>query len=321
MGEGLSRESLADKEWEAIRAAAKKLKVEWSDAKPPSRPRRALRPHPRARCASADRRQRSRQREEEFKSAATRGPGRVRVPYSPNAHGPACAVVEFKDPATSLWARLAKPAFRARVIGIALILAFGRRKEGCARSGWSASCYGRRDRRRAAIGRRCAGQTRSASRSRVQYTREQAKGWDPKGLPRSHRARAAIERPATSVAYGSRASGFSRHRREHQRRRPQGPRGGFFFFTSAAPSSTSPPTDSACRRKSYESTNKRFGMERSALLDRDSPVAQRASARSVGRRLHFRERILHRRGGAAIGVDPVEFRFAHVQGFARDVRR
>src|SRR2546429_6353098 len=45
---------------------------------------------------------------------------------------------------------------------------------------------------------------------RVQYTREQATGWDPKGPASIHRARAAIDAAGNVIAYEFASKGFSR---------------------------------------------------------------------------------------------------------------
>src|SRR5262249_60994693 len=47
-------------------------------------------------------------------------------------------------------------------------------------------------------------------RSRVQYTREQGTGWDPKGPASIHRARAAIDASGQVIAYEFVSKGFSR---------------------------------------------------------------------------------------------------------------
>src|SRR4029077_17149098 len=45
---------------------------------------------------------------------------------------------------------------------------------------------------------------------RVQYTREQGTGWDPKGPASIHRARAAIDASGNVIAYEFNSKGFSR---------------------------------------------------------------------------------------------------------------
>jgi hypothetical protein len=46
---------------------------------------------------------------------------------------------------------------------------------------------------------------------RVQYTREQGTGWDPKGPASIHRARAAIDASGNVIAYEFLSKGFSRN--------------------------------------------------------------------------------------------------------------
>ena len=45
---------------------------------------------------------------------------------------------------------------------------------------------------------------------RVQYTRDQGTGWDPKGPASIHRARAAIDAAGNVIAYEFTSKGFSR---------------------------------------------------------------------------------------------------------------
>src|SRR3989440_2085013 len=45
---------------------------------------------------------------------------------------------------------------------------------------------------------------------RVQYTREQGTGWDPKGPASIHRARAALDAQGNVIAYDFVSKGFSR---------------------------------------------------------------------------------------------------------------
>ena len=52
---------------------------------------------------------------------------------------------------------------------------------------------------------------------RVQYTREQGTGWDPKGPASIHRARAAIDADGNVIAYEFFSKGFSRIDVQHQR--------------------------------------------------------------------------------------------------------
>ena len=104
---------VADKEWDAIKAAAEAQgrMVEGRAAVP--EPERALRPHPQG--AGAQARGSSKpigNVDEAFKTAATRDRGRVRmaVPVA-RRMGPACALVEIKDGKVTCWSGSQKSHF------------------------------------------------------------------------------------------------------------------------------------------------------------------------------------------------------------------
>ncbi len=104
---------VADKEWDAIKAA-QKLKVEWSDAKPPfpdwSCP---LRSHPQGPGTQArDRRKEAGNVDEAFKTAARVIEAEYEWPFQSHAcMGPACAIVEIKDGNVTCWTGSQKPHF------------------------------------------------------------------------------------------------------------------------------------------------------------------------------------------------------------------
>src|SRR5439155_737924 len=103
--------------------------------------------------------------------------------------GPACAMVEVKDGDVTCWTGSQKPHFVRN--GIALSLGVPAEK---VRSIWvvGPGSYGRSDADDAAMDAAVLANA-VGKPVRVQYTREQATGWDPKGPASIHRARAAIE--------------------------------------------------------------------------------------------------------------------------------
>ena len=105
---------VADKEWDAIRAA-EKLKVEWSDTKPPFPEQASLYDH--IRKAPVRKREVEKQNgnvDEAFKSAAKVIEAEYEWPFQSHASmGPACALVEIKDGQRHLLERDAKVPLRA----------------------------------------------------------------------------------------------------------------------------------------------------------------------------------------------------------------
>jgi CO/xanthine dehydrogenase Mo-binding subunit len=199
---------VADKEWDAIKAA-QQLKVEWSDAKPPFPDSTTLYDHIRkapVRKREVDSKQTGNV-DDAFKTAARVIEAEYEWPFQSHAcMGPACAVVEIKDGNVTCWTGSQKPHFVQN--GIALSLGIPVEK---VRSIWvvGPGSYGRSDAddgaMDAAILANAVGKP-----VRVQYTRDQATGWDPKGPASIHRARAAIDAAGNVIAYEFNSKGFSR---------------------------------------------------------------------------------------------------------------
>ncbi len=199
---------LADKEWDAIRAA-EKLKVEWSDVKPPFVDQAALYDHIRkapVRKREVDSKQAGNV-DEAFRAASRVIEAEYEWPFQSHAcMGPACALVEIKDGEVTCWTGSQKPHFVqngiSRTIGVPLDKV---------RSIWTVGpgSYGRSDADDAAMD--AAVLAKATGRPvRVQYTRAQGHGWDPKGPASIHRARAAIDASGNVIAYEFTSKGFSR---------------------------------------------------------------------------------------------------------------
>ena len=144
---------------------------------------------------------------------------------------------------------------------------------------------------------------------RVQYTREQATGWDPKGPASIHRARAAIDASGNVIAYEFTSKGFSRI--------DVNTNGGAPWDTLAGQL-----RDVALKSgdgfgvpaESYEFANKRLAWETIApLLDRGSPLRSAHLRDPVGPQVHFASESFMDELAAALALDPVEFRLRHVK--------
>jgi nicotinate dehydrogenase subunit B len=106
---------VAAREWDAVKAAAK-LKVQWSDAKPPFPDQGTLYDH--IRKAPVRKREIGGKEagnvDEAFKSAHRIIEAEYEWPFQSHAcMGPACAVVEIKDGKATCWTGVAEAAFRA----------------------------------------------------------------------------------------------------------------------------------------------------------------------------------------------------------------
>jgi nicotinate dehydrogenase subunit B len=303
---------VADKEWDAIKAA-QKLKVEWSDAKPPFPDWSALYDHIRK---SPVRKHEIGGKEagnvdEAFKTATRIVEAEYEWPFQSHAcMGPACATVEIKDGNVTCWTGSQKPHFVRN--GIALTLEIPPEK---VRSIWvvGPGSYGRSDADDAATD--AAVLAKAVGKPvRVQYTREQATGWDPKGPASVHRARAAIDAAGNVIAYEFTSKGFSRIDVNTNggapwdtlagQLRDVGLKSGDGFGVPA---------------ESYEFANKRLAWETiPPLLERGSPLRSAHLRDPVGPQVHFASESFMDELAAALSLDPIEFRLRHVKD-ARDI--
>jgi nicotinate dehydrogenase subunit B len=302
---------VADKEWDAIKAS-QQLKVEWSDAKPPFPDQAALYDHIR----KADVRKREVGKEsgnvdDAFKSAARVIEAEYEWPFQSHAPmGPACAVVEIKDGNVTCWTGSQKPHFVQS--GIALSLNIPQEK---VRSIWvtGPGSYGRSDPDDAAADAAVLANA-VGKPVRVQYTREQGTGWDPKGPASIHRARAAIDASGNVVAYEFTSKGFSRIDVNTNGGTPWDVLAG-----QALGVALKSGDGFGVPAESYEFANKRLAWETiPPLLDRTSPLRSAHLRDPVGPQIHFASESFMDEVAAALDLDPIEFRLRHVKD-ARDI--
>jgi CO/xanthine dehydrogenase Mo-binding subunit len=303
---------VAEKEWDAVRAA-QKLKVEWSDAKPPFPNWTALYDH--IRKAPVRKREiggkESGNVEEAFKTATRIIDAEYEWPFQSHAcMGPACATVEIKDGNVTCWTGSQKPHFVRN--GIALTLGIPAER---VRAIWvvGPGSYGRSDADDAAMD--AAVLAKAVGKPvRVQYTREQATGWDPKGPASIHRARAAIDAAGHVIAYEFTSKGFSRI--------DVNTNGGAPWDTLAGQLrdvELKSADGFGVPAESYEFANKRLAWETiPPLLDRGSPLRSAHLRDPVGPQVHFASESFIDEVAAALNLDPIEFRLRHVRD-ARDI--
>jgi nicotinate dehydrogenase subunit B len=303
---------VADKEWDAIKAADK-LKVEWSNVKPPFPDQNALYDH--IRNAPVRKREIGGREagnvEEAFKTAARVIEAEYEWPFQSHAcMGPACAVVEIKDDNVTCWTGSQKPHFVRD--GIALTLGVPTET---VRSIWAVGpgSYGRSDADDAAMD--AAVLAKAVGKPvRVQYTREQATGWDPKGPASIHRARAAVDAAGNVIAYEFTSKGFSRIDVNTNGGAPKDTLAGHFRGAELKSAD-----GFGVPAESYEFANKRLAWETiPPLLARASPLRSAHLRDPVGPQVHFASESFIDEVAAALALDPIEFRLRHVKD-PRDV--
>src|SRR5438034_6780047 len=224
--------------------------------------------------------------------------------------GPACAVVEIKYGQATLWTGSQKPHYARD--GIAAMLHMPVEN---VRAIWvpGPGSYGRNDAGDAAMD--AAVLAKAVSRPvRVQYTRAQATGWDPKGPASIHRARAAIDASGKVTAYEFTSKGFSRLDVQTNGSKPPDTLAGQLRGVPLVVND-----GFGVPAESYEFANKRMAWETIApLLERSSPLRSAHLRDPVGPQIHFASESFMDEVAAALNLDPVAFRLRHVKE-ARDI--
>jgi CO/xanthine dehydrogenase Mo-binding subunit len=303
---------VAENEWDATRAADK-LKVEWSEVKAPFPDQTALYEH--IRSAPVRKRdiggKETGNVDEAFKTAARMVEAEYEWPFQSHAcMGPACAVVEIENGNVTCWTGSQKPHFVRD--GIALTLGVPAQR---VRAIWvvGPGSYGRSDADDAAMDAAVLANA-VGKPVRVQYTRAEATGWDPKGPASIHRARAAVDASGNVVAYEFVSKGFSRIDVQTNGSKPPDTLAGQFRGVPLVVND-----GFGVPAESYEFANKRMAWETIApLLDRGSPLRSAHLRDPVGPQIHFASESFMDEVAAALNVDPIEFRLRHVKD-ARDV--
>ena len=298
---------VADKEWDAIKAA-EKLKIEWSNANPPFPDQAALYDHIR----KAPVRKRVVEKEngsvdEAFKSAAKVIEAEYEWPFQSHASmGPACAVVEIMtDGQVLCWSGSQKTHFVQE--GVALTLGIPVEKVTVY---WKMGpgSYGRND------ADDCAGDAAMLAKAvgkpvRLQYMRDQGTGWDPKGPASIHKVRAGLDASGNVVAYDFLSKAFSRVDVNTNGSKP------WDTLTGQTLGVALKSGDGfGVPAESYAFDNKRLAWETiPPLLDRASPLRSSHLRDPVGPQIHFASESFIDEVAAAHGADPIEFRLRHIK--------
>jgi nicotinate dehydrogenase subunit B len=294
----------APREWDAIRAAGA-LKVTWSQATPPFPGNAALYDHMRAAKPIA--------RKEMVKQgdadAAIAGAAKIveaeyEWPFQSHASmGPACAVVDARLDAATVWTGTQKPHFAA--IGVARILGL---KPEQVRAIWvrGAGSYGRNDAGDAAMDAAVMSQALAAP-VRVQYMRAEGTGWDPKGPASIHRARAGLDADGKVVGYRFDSRGFSRTDIETNESDPAHSLAGQSMGMTLTPTQEfgipTEPYQFPAQLRAWETIPPLFG--------RASPLRSSHLRDPVGPQLGFASESFIDELADAAGADAVAFRLTH----------
>jgi CO/xanthine dehydrogenase Mo-binding subunit len=149
---------------------------------------------------------------------------------------------------------------------------------------------------------------------RVQYTRDQGTGWDPKGPASIHRARAAIDAQGNVVAYEFISKGFSRVDVNTNGGQPHDTLAGHFRGIELKSGD-----NFGVPAESYEFANRKTYWETiPPLLDRASPLRSSHLRDPVGPQIHFASESFMDEVAHALNIDPLELRLRHVKD-ARDI--
>jgi CO/xanthine dehydrogenase Mo-binding subunit len=298
---------VAPKEWDAIKAA-EKLKVEWSKVEPPFPNQNALYDHIRKASVrkSAVEGKTAGDVDEAFKTAARVIEAEYEWPFQSHAAmGPACALIEIKDGKVKCWTGSQKSHFVQ--IGLAAQLKVPLENVHVIWQNGPGS-YGRND------ADDCAADAATLAQAvgkpvRLQYTRDQGTGWDPKGPASTHRARAAIDAQGNVIAYEFMSKGFSRVDVDtNGSKLPDTLAGHTLGVALKSGDNFGVPAES------YEFANKKMGWETiSPLLDRSSPLRTSHLRDPVGPQIHFASESFMDEVAAALNTDPIEFRLRHVK--------
>ncbi len=297
---------VADKEWDAIKAA-EKLKVEWSQVQPPFPAQALLYDH--IRKAPVRKREVAKENgnvDEAFKTSARVIEAEYEWPFQSHASvGPACALVEIKDGNVTCWSGTQKGHFQRQ--GLALTLDIPAEKIWVIWTPGPGS-YGRNDADDAAMDAALLAKA-VGKPVRVQYMRDQGTGWDPKGPASIHKARAALDASGKVIGYEFASKAFSRVDCITNGSNPHGTLAGQLRGVALhSGDGFGVPSES------YAFDNKKLSWETIApLLDRSSPLRTSHLRDPVGPQIHFASESFIDEVAAAVNADAIEFRMRHIK--------
>jgi CO/xanthine dehydrogenase Mo-binding subunit len=294
---------VAESEWDAIQAA-RALKVTWSAAPMPFVPHGDIYEH--IRTTPAAKREVARSVGDVDKALAA-GAKVVEAEYewpfqSHSSLAPACAVADYRADGVTVWHPSQKP--HATSAGIAAMLGLPVEKVRSISVAGPGS-YGRNDAGDAAAD--AVVMSMLCGRPvRVQGTRADGHGWDPKGTASTHKVRAALDAAGKLVAYDYSSKGFSRMEVATAESEPSAMLAGQLLgFDNPAVHAFGTPEEA------YEVPNRRMSWETvPTLLAKASPLRTSHLRDPLGPQLHFASECFMDECALAAGADPVAFRLA-----------
>jgi CO/xanthine dehydrogenase Mo-binding subunit len=296
---------VAPKEWDAIRAS-EKLKVTWSDAKPPFPDQAAIYDHIRnAPVVKRDVEVNVGDVDAAFASAARVVEHTYEWPFQSHAPmAPACGFADVRDGEATIWSGTQKPHAVAQ--GIALMLKLPPGKVKCVAMTGPGS-YGRNDSGDATMD--AAVLSKAVGKPvRVQGMRYEGHGWDPKAPASIHISRAAIDKDGKVTAWHFETKGFSKRDLFTQESDPAHTLAGQLLGVPLKHTAIfGPPGESyafEARRKASSTIP--------PLLDRASPLRTSHLRDPGGPQIHFAVESFMDEVALATSTDPVEFRLRYL---------
>ena len=297
---------VAAREWDAVRAA-EALKVTWAPPCTPFPTVATLHDHIRkSKTIGGDTPIKRGDVDAAFKSAARIVEAEYEWPLQSHASmGPACALADIKADGGMLLTGSQKPHYGrngcSKLTGVPIDKMHAKWIPG-------PGSYGRNDAGDAALDAALVSKL-IGKPVRLQYMRQDATAWDPKGPAAVYRGRAALDAQGNVIAYDFFAKGFSRQDVIQTENDPKDTLAG--QFTGIAPKGEIIFQTPAER---YEFANKRCGWECvPPLLERGSPLRTSHFRDPLGAETHFASESFIDELAHAAGADPVEFRLKYLK--------
>ncbi|MEA2992521.1 MAG: nicotinate dehydrogenase subunit [Alphaproteobacteria bacterium] len=297
---------VAPKEWDAIRAA-EKLKVTWSDAKPPFPGNAGLYDYIRkASIVKRDDDVNVGNIEAGFANAAKVVEATYEWPFQSHAPmAPACGVADVRDGEATVWSGTQKPHYGQE--GIAKMLDLPVEKVKVVSMSGPGS-YGRNDGDDAAMD--AAVLSKAVGKPvRVQGMRYEGHGWDPKAPASIHVSRAAIDKDGKVTAWHFDTKAFSKRDFLNNAGVPEHTLAGQLMDLPLKPVHLFGPPDESYNFASMRKT----GATVPPLLDRASPLRTAHMRDPGGPQTHFAVESFMDEVALATNTDPVEFRLRYLK--------
>ncbi len=296
---------VAPREWDAVRAA-QKLKITWSEVKPPFPNQKDIYAHIRqGKVMKRDDEQNTGNVEAAFAGAAKIVEATYEWPFQSHAPiAPACGVADIRADSATLWTGGQKPHHCRE--GIALMFNLHEEKIKVM-SMVGPGSYGRNDSgdttMDAAVLSKAVGKP-----VRVQGMRHDGTQWDPKAPASVHTSRAAIDKDGKVTAWHFETKGFSRREFFRDEGTPEHTLAGQLMGWPLKPTWLwGPPSESyafASRKLASESIG--------PLLDRASPLRTSHFRDPGGPQIHFAVESFMDELAVATNTDAVEFRLKYL---------